>query len=105
MAPSLANPMYVMRENGSAPADEGIEGETIWIHEDSRGLEIQRGVFDGELPEVGAELSRSSVDGRPWLVHAVERKGRRTALHLRKGGEPDRSPLVRHHITVPPAGG
>jgi peroxiredoxin len=102
--PTYDDPRPVWRENGSAPAEVGIEGEAIWIHEDPRGLEIQRGVFEGELPEIGAEVSRSRVDGRPWLVHAVERDGRRTALHLRKGGEPDRSPLARHHITVPPMG-
>ncbi len=103
--PTFGDPRPVWRESGSAPAGEGIEGETIWIREDSNGLEIQRGIFEGALPEIGTEVSRSVVDGRPWLVHAVERDGGRAALHLRKGGEPDRSPLVRHHITVPPAGG
>jgi peroxiredoxin len=101
--PTYGDPRAVWRERGSAPADDGVEGETIWIREDPQGREIQRGVFEGELPEVGAEVSRSSVDGRPWLVHSIEHDGR-TAVHLRKGGEPDRSPLVRHHITVPPAG-
>ena len=99
--PTFGDPRAIWRESGSAPAGEGIDGEVIWIREDSSGREIQRGILDGGVPEVGAEVSRSRVDGRPWLVHAVEREGRRVALHLRKGGEPDPSPLVRHRMTVP----
>lgn len=99
--PTFGDPRAIWRESGSAPAGEGIDSEVIWIREDSSGREIQRGILDGGVPEVGAEVSRSRVDGRPWLVHAVEREGRRVALHLRKGGEPDPSPLVRHRMTVP----
>jgi peroxiredoxin len=99
--PTFGDPRPVWRASGSAPPGEGIEGETIWIREDSGGREIQRGCFEGDLPDVGDEISRSSVDGRPWLLHSVKREGGRVALHLRKGGEPDRSPLVRHRITVP----
>jgi peroxiredoxin len=102
--PTFGDPRPVWREGGSAPAGAGIEGDVVWIREDPDGNEIQRGVFHDELPEVGAEVSRSAVDGRPWVVHAIERDGGRAALHLRKGGKPDESPLVRHHITVPPAG-
>lgn len=97
-------PQAVWRDGGAAAAGEGIEGEVIWIREDADGREIQRGVHGGGVPEVGAELGRSSVDGRPWLVHQVERDGARVALHLRKGGEPDRSREAGHHITAPPHG-
>jgi peroxiredoxin len=97
-------PQPVWRDGGAAPAREGIEGEVIWIREDAEGREIQRGVFDGEVPEAGAQVGESAVDGRPWLVHEVERDSGRVALHLRKGGEPDTSRLARHHITVPPHG-
>ncbi len=98
------DPQVVWQAGGTAPVDAGIEGETVWIHEDAGGREIERGVFEGEIPELGAEVSRSPVDGRPWLLHRVERAGRRLALHLRKGGEPDPSPLARH-LTAPPVAG
>jgi peroxiredoxin len=94
-------PQKVWRAGGAAPADAGLEADAIWIREDSEGREIQRGRHEGEIPEVGAEVGRSSVDGRPWLVHEIEDSGGRVALHLRKGGEPDTSQLARHHITVP----
>jgi peroxiredoxin len=97
-------PQAVWRGGGSAPAGAGIAGDAIWIREDADGREIQRGVLDGELPEVGAEVGKSEVDGRPWLVHSLERDGDRVAVHLRKGGEPDRSREVRHGITAPPHG-
>jgi len=98
-------PQQVWAEGGAAPPGEGIDREAIWIREDADGREIQRGVFKGDgVPEVGAELGTSQVDGRPWLVHQVERDGGRLALHLRKGGEPDRSREVKHHITAPPHG-
>jgi hypothetical protein len=84
--------------------DGGIEGDAIWIHEDDHGREIQRGVHRGALPAVGERVGESDVDGRPWLVHELERAGGAVAVHLRKGGEPDRSRLARHHVTVPPAG-
>jgi peroxiredoxin len=87
-------------QDGAAAADAGIEGELVWIHEDADGREIQRGVHEGEVPEVGEQFGESKVDSRPWIVHAVERG----AIHLRKGGEPDTSREVRHGITVPPHG-
>ena len=96
-------PQAVWSAGGAAPAEAGIAGDVIWIREDAEGREIQRGVHDAEIPDVGAEVGRSQVDGRPWLVHAVESTGGRVALHLRKGGTPDTSPLARHHISVPPA--
>jgi len=99
--PTFGDPRSVWRDGGAAPARKGIPGEVVWIHEDVDGNEIQRGVFRGDVPEVGREVSRSKVDGRPWLLHAVEEDGGRTALHLRKGGEPDTSPFVRHRMTVP----
>jgi peroxiredoxin len=89
------DPQAVWEAGGSAPA------EAIWIREDGSGREIQRGVLDGDIPEEGATVRRSTVDGRPWIVHAVEQDGGTTVVHLRKGGEPDRSRLVRHSITVP----
>lgn len=101
--PTYGDPRPVWRAGGAAAVGEGIAAEAVWIHEDADGNEIQRGVFSGDVPETGAEVSRSRIDGRPWIVHAVESDDGRIALHLRKGGEPDTSPLVRHHITVPPA--
>ena len=86
---------------GTPPPSGGIEGEIVWVREDGSGREIQRGVHEGEVPKPGAEHSRSSVDGRPWLVHEIEREARRTVLRLRKGAEPARDALVRHHITAP----
>lgn len=91
----------VWAAGGSAPPGAGIEAEAVWIREDAEGREIQRGVHDGEIPGEGDEVSRSAIDGRSWLVHEVERDGGRTAIHLRKGGEPDTSPLARHGITAP----
>jgi peroxiredoxin len=98
------DPQAVWQEGGSAPPGVGIAAEAIWIHEDAEGREIQRGVLECDEPEVGDELGKSAVDGRPWLVHSVEHDGDRIAVHLRKGGEPDRSREVRHSITVPPHG-
>ncbi len=94
-------PQGTWAENGAAPPAAGIDAVRIWIREDAEGREIQRGVLDGEVPEVGAEVSRSHVDGRAWLAHEIERADGRVAVHLRKGGQPDRSPLAKHHITAP----
>jgi peroxiredoxin len=93
-------PQRVWEDGGAAAPDAGIEGEIVWIHEDADGREIQRGVHEGDMPQVGDQLGESKVDGRPWLVHAVEHG----AIHLRKGGEPDTSRDVRHGITAPPHG-
>jgi peroxiredoxin len=98
------DPQAVWEAGGSAPPDAGIGAGATWIREDAEGREIQRGVFVGTVPEVGDELGKSSVDGRPWLVHSIERQGDRVAIHLRKGGEPDTSREVRHSITAPPHG-
>jgi peroxiredoxin len=97
-------PQAVWRDGGAAPPKAGIRGDAIWIHEDAEGREIQRGVFEGEEPEVGTELGKPSVGGRPWLVHALERDGDRLAIHLRKGGEPDTSRDVKDGITAPREG-
>jgi peroxiredoxin len=91
----------VWEAGGSAAPDEGIAGAAIWIREDAEGREIQRGTYDGELPAQGDEVARSSVDGRPWLVDRIDRSGGRPAIHLKKGGEPDASRTVRHHISAP----
>jgi hypothetical protein len=53
------------------------------------------------VPGVGERHSVSSVDGRPWLVHAVDRDGDRVLLRLRKGGQPDPTRTVRHNVTAP----
>jgi len=100
------DPQAVWEDRGAAPPGAGIEAASVWIREDADGREIQRGVFEGDEPEVGDELGKSSVDGRPWVVHSIEREGEgdRIAVHLRKGGEPDRSREVRHSITAPPHG-
>ncbi len=95
------DPQRVWAAGGSAPPDAGIEGEAVWIREDSDGRELWRGVHRGDVPDVGAELERSSVDGRPWIVHEVERTDGRVAIHVRKSGNPGPSRLVGHHITVP----
>jgi peroxiredoxin len=97
------DPQSVWRDGGSAPAEAGIAGDVVWIREDDEGREIQRGIHRGATPEVGAALE-TGVDGRPWLVHEIDRSGPRVALRLRKGGERDKSPLARHHVTVPPSG-
>ena len=98
------DPQGVWAAGGSAPIEAGIEADAVWIREDPEGREIQRGAHEGRIPDTGEELGRSTVDGRPWLVHEVERSGGRVAIHLRKGGEPDPSPYVKHHITAPPPG-
>ena len=95
-------PQRIWEDGGAAPPDAGIDAPAIWIREDAEGREIQRGVHDGDAPEVGAELGKSAVDGRPWIVHSLERRGDRLAVHLRKSGRPDTSREVRHSITAPP---
>jgi peroxiredoxin len=95
-------PQAVWTSGGAAPLDAGLEAPVIWIREDSAGHELQRGVHDGAVPEVGDEVSRSPVDGRAWVVHELERSNGRMALHLRKRGKPA-SGEVGHHITAPSA--
>ncbi len=97
------DPQAVWESGGSAPAEAGIEADAVWIREDSHGRELWRGVHETDVPEVGAELGRSSVDGRPWIVHEVERRNGRVAIHVRKTGQPGPPRLVGHHLTVPPA--
>jgi len=54
------------------------------------------------VPEVGDELGRSMVDGRPWVVREIERKNGRVGIHLSKEGKSSADPHeVGHHITVP----
>jgi peroxiredoxin len=79
----------------------GIDAPVVFVREDPDGREIQRGAWEGEVPPVGEPVGAAGVDGRPWLLHEVERRDGRTLLRLRKGGEPDTSPLVRHRITAP----
>jgi peroxiredoxin len=96
-------PQEVWEAGGAAPAGAGIEGDVVWIREDSGGRELWRGVQRGDVPELGAELGRSPVDGRPWIVAEVEWADGRTAIHVRKAGEPGPAHLVGHHMTVPHA--
>ncbi len=95
------DPQAVWAAGGAAPGAAGIVGEAVWIREDDAGREIQRGLFEGEPPSEGDRMGVSEVDGRPWLVHAVEREDGMAVVHLRKGGEPDRSRLARHSISAP----
>jgi peroxiredoxin len=95
------DPQAVWEAGGAAPPDAGIEAEAVWIRESSEGRELWRGVHEGDMPAVGDELGRSSVDGRPWVVTEVEEAGGRRAIHVRKQGESHDARLVRHHMTVP----
>jgi peroxiredoxin len=95
-------PRQLWSSSGVAPIDAGIDAEAIWIRESSEGLELWRGAYKGPIPEEGDDLGLSSVDGRPWLVHRVEREGDRIAVHVRKTGAPHSPRLVKHHMTVPP---
>jgi peroxiredoxin len=100
--PSM-DPFAVWADRGAAPVDAGIDAPVVWIREDSRGHELQRGVWrDPGVPEVGAEVSRSTVDGRPWVAVDLEHADGRVAIHLRKKGQPSPDPrFVRHHTTAP----
>jgi peroxiredoxin len=96
------DPQAVWSAAGAAAPDAGIEGEAVWIRENSQGQELWRGVHEGDVPEVGDELGRSIVDGRPWVVRRIERADGRVGIHLSKEGEAAADPhLVGHHITVP----
>ena len=87
---------------GAAPPDAGIDAPVVWIREDSQGRELWRGVHEGEIPEVGAELGRSGVDGRAWVVRRVEEANGRVAIHVSKEGPAGDPRLVGHHITAGP---
>jgi peroxiredoxin len=94
----------VWASGGAAAPDAGIDAQVVWIREDSQGNELWRGVWQSdEIPEIGDELARSTLDGRWWTVVEVERTNGRIAIHQNKKGDPapDRH-FVRHHITVPP---
>jgi hypothetical protein len=73
---------------GEVPPSGGIDGPAVWIREDADGNEIWRGVHAGPALEVGDEHARG-LDGRRWLVRAVEREGDRVAYRLRKEGTHD----------------
>ena len=90
--PSL-EPQRAWREG----ARGGIEAPRVFVREDEEGREIQRGAWAGEVPELGEPVGAAGVDGRPWLLHAVEGD----ELRLRKPGKPDASRLVKHHVTAP----
>jgi peroxiredoxin len=98
------DPQSVWAAGGAAPADVGIEAEVVWIRENSKGQELWRGVHEGDVPDVGDEVGRSSVDGRSWVVTGIERAGGRTAIHLRKQGAAHDPRLVGHHMTAPRRG-
>ena len=98
------DPQRVWAGGGAAAPEAGIEGEVVWIRENSAGQELWRGVHEGEIPELGDELGRSVVDGRPWIVRDIERKNGRVGIHVRKEGKSGADPhRVGHHITVPRA--
>ncbi len=96
------DPQAVWEAGGAAPPDAGIDTPVVWIREDSQGHELWRGVHQGEVPEVGDELGRSFVDGRPWIVRRIERANGRTAIHLSKEGPLGDPRLVGHHMTAGP---
>ena len=98
------DPVAVWAAGGAAPPDAGIDVPVVWIREDSKGRELWRGAWTAdELPSVGDEVERSTVDGRWWAVVEIERTDGRVAIHQRKQGEPSRDRhLVGHHLTVPP---
>jgi peroxiredoxin len=75
-------PRAVWEAGGSAPPDAGIEAPIVLIRENSQGHELQRGVHEGEIPEVGDELGQSMVDGRPWVVRRVEEANGRVSVHV-----------------------
>jgi peroxiredoxin len=93
-------PQAIWDAGGSAPPDAGIDAPVVWIRESSQGHELWRGVHEGPVPEVGAEHSRSQVDGRHVRRH--EEAGGRVAIHLSKEGPTGNPRLVGHHITVGP---
>jgi peroxiredoxin len=95
-------PQRVWQSGGSAPLRAGIDGDVIWIRENGRGHELWRGVHDGDVPEVGTELGRSTVDGRPWVARRVERAHGRVGVHVSKEGKGRDPRLVGHHVTAPP---
>jgi peroxiredoxin len=96
------DPQAVWQAGGSAAPDAGIDSEVVWIRENSQGQELWRGVHHGDVPEVGDEIGRSLVDGRPWIVRRIERSNGRVGVHVSKegaGGDPRK---VGHHITAGP---
>ena len=97
------DPVTLWAAGGAGP-DAGIDAPVVWIREDSQGRELWRGIWTGdELPEVGDQVSRSTVDGRWWAVVEIERAGDRVAIHVRKQGKaPHEREFVQHHLTVPP---
>ena len=95
------DPQHVWESGGAAAPGAGIAGDVVWIRESSEGRELWRGVHEGPVPEVGEELSRSSVDGRPWIVEEIEREDGRVAIHVRKHGASHDPRKVGHHITAP----
>jgi peroxiredoxin len=96
------DPQAVWTDGGAGPPESGIDSELVLVREDSGGRELSRRAFSGEVPGVGSEVERSTVDGRPWLVDGIERADGRAAIHVRKGGRPKSGTLPQHHITVPP---
>jgi peroxiredoxin len=96
------DPQAVWQGGGAAPPDAGIDAEAVWIRENSKGRELWRGVHEGAIPEVGDELGRSAVDGRPWIVREIERANGRVAVHVSKEGAAGDPRKVGHHMTAGP---
>ncbi|MBA2475041.1 MAG: redoxin domain-containing protein [Actinobacteria bacterium] len=95
------DPQAVWAAGGAAAPGAGIDAPLVWIREDEAGRELQRGAHEGDPPDVGAEISRSTLDGRPWTVERLEREDGRVGVHLQKAGEPSANPLPQHHISAP----
>jgi hypothetical protein len=95
------DPQSVWSNGGAAPPGAGIDAAAVLVREDAEGHELSRSAFAGKLPDVGAEVARSNVDGRPWIVDRIEQADGRTAVHVRKGGRPRPGSLPQHRITVP----
>jgi peroxiredoxin len=96
------DPQAVWNRGGAAAPDAGIDAGAVWIRENSTGQELWRGVHHGELPDEGAELGRSMVDGRPWVVRRIERANGRVGIHVSKEGATGDPRKVGHHITASP---
>lgn len=96
------DPHTLWRSERAAPPGAGIDAPVVWIRESSQGHELWRGVHDGPVPEIGAELGRSEVDGRPWIVRRVEEADGHTAVHVSKEGHGRDPRLVGHTMTAAP---
>ena len=96
-------PRRVWSASGVAPIDAGLDAEGDLDPRVERGARALARHLRGTDPRRGDDIGLASVDGRPWLVHRVERRDGRVAIHVRKTGEPHSPRLVKHRMTVPPS--